>query len=59
MVSYYTGGLAVAEEDDAFFGEEGVNENDDGVGIRAVCCEVRVEGKRLRVLSVRSVEGCY
>lgn len=58
MVGYETRGLAVAEEDDALFGEKGVDEDNDGMCEGAVCGEMRMEGKRLRVLGMGGMECC-
>lgn len=41
----FAGGPVVAEEDDAFLGEHGVDEDDDRVGVGAAGGEVRVEGE--------------
>ena len=43
----FAGGAVVAEEDDAFLGEHGVDEDDDRVGVGAACGYVRVEGEGL------------
>jgi hypothetical protein len=47
----------VAEEDDALLCQEGVDENDDGVGICAVGCKVGMEGEWLRLCGVGRGEG--
>lgn len=44
----FAGGAVVAEEDDTFLGEHGVDEDGDGVRVGAAGCKVRVEGEGLR-----------
>ena len=50
-------GAVVAEEDDAFLGEQGVDEDDDRVGVGAAGGEVRVQHEGLRGGSVGGGES--
>jgi len=43
----FTAGAVVSEEDDAFLGDEGVEEDNNGMRVGTGCSEVRVQCKRL------------
>lgn len=44
----FTAGAVVSKEDDAFLGDEGVEENNYGMRVGTGCGEVRVKRERLR-----------
>lgn len=45
---HFTAGAVVSKEDDAFLGDEGIEEDNDGMRVGTGCSEVRVKRKRLR-----------
>ncbi|OSS43547.1 hypothetical protein B5807_11794 [Epicoccum nigrum] len=50
------GWSVVTDEDDALLSEQGVDKDDDWVGIGATCGEMRMESERLRLCRVRGGE---